>query len=209
MKMLNDGTILKSAPLGFWMPPKDFAGQTVFVIGGGASLKGFDAECLRGRRVVAANEAGLSMAPWADVLFWADKRWREWNLSRMGLFTGKYAVTRNNWQHHGIHTLKTVKGFKPPREPWEVGGRSSGEACVQLAVNMGAARIVLIGFDMTPGHFHDRHKVTVPETTYATFIESFGWTAAWCERKGVEVLNATPGSALPYFPKVDLNDLIG
>lgn len=208
MKMLSDGTILRNAPLGFWMAPREFADQTVFVIGGGSSLSSIDPERLREKRIIATNEAGLTLTPWADVLFWADKRWRELNLSRLNLHTGAYKVTRGHWQLHGVHTLKTVKGFKPPREPWEIGGRSSGEAAVQLAVHMGADRVVLLGFDMTPGHFHDKHKWTVPESTYATFIDSFNWTAEWCKTKGVEVLNATPNSALTCFTKVDLDDLI-
>lgn len=98
-------------------------------------------------------------------------------------------------------------------------GRSSGQTAVSLAVSMGAARVVLLGFDMkaTAGqtHYHVERPLYTPEHAaktageYATaFLPHWaGWAAAAAE-VGCEVLNATPGSALLEFPFVDLKDVL-
>lgn len=207
--MTGNGPMIYPAPSGIWEPPQEFEGQTVFVLGGGSSLSGFDTSVLSGKRVIATNEAGLTVYPDADVLFYADSRWYDWNKERMGLFKGRHIVTRPPMPHSGHKVLARTKTLlTPPRHRWEVGGYSSGEAAVQLAVHMGAKRIVLLGFDMKPGHFHDKHKVAVPQDTYKRFMHSFEVTAKWCKGKGVEVLNATPDSALMCFEKVECQNIL-
>ncbi|MBZ7921652.1 hypothetical protein LAC81_07640 [Ensifer adhaerens] len=61
-----------------WSVPREWAGEPAFILGGGASLEGFDASRLIGRgRIIAVNDAGLDLAPFADVLYFADgmSRW--------------------------------------------------------------------------------------------------------------------------------------
>lgn len=77
------------------VPGEAWAGQTAFILGGGPSLKGFDVERLRGRgKVIGVNNAGIDLAPWCNVLFWADKRWLDWNCDRLHLHTGEWKVSR-------------------------------------------------------------------------------------------------------------------
>lgn len=48
-----------------WRVPRAWDGETCFILGGGASLAGFEAARLRGRgRVVALNNAGLGARGW-------------------------------------------------------------------------------------------------------------------------------------------------
>jgi hypothetical protein len=73
---------------------------------------------------------------------------------------------------------------------------------------MGAARIVLLGFDMRiadgRSHCHDDYESRDPNLYETDFRPAFeGWNAA-AFRAGVEVVNATPGSALTEFAVVDL-----
>jgi len=58
----------------FWTVPRLWPGETVFIIGGGPSVRGQNIEALRGRRVIAINSSYL-VAPWADYLIFADERW--------------------------------------------------------------------------------------------------------------------------------------
>jgi hypothetical protein len=60
----------------FWSVAREWAGETVFIIGGGPSVLGVDLEVLRGRRVIVINSS-VYAAPWADMLYFGDFRW--WN----------------------------------------------------------------------------------------------------------------------------------
>jgi hypothetical protein len=60
----------------FWTVPRQWAGETVFIIGGGPSVLGVDLEVLRGRRVIAINSSVYAV-PWANILYFGDFRW--WN----------------------------------------------------------------------------------------------------------------------------------
>ena len=59
--------------MSYWSIPPEWTGETAFLLGGGPSLKGFNAECLRGRRVIAINNS-WELAPWADVLYFCDEK---------------------------------------------------------------------------------------------------------------------------------------
>jgi len=104
-------------------------------------------------------------------------------------------------------------------------GKNSGAAAVNLALLLGASKIVLLGFDMKvdmengkhEGHnWHDSHKrwrQKAPEDKIyvKTFIPTFIRIRADLERfnnngskRKLEILNATPGSALEAFPMVEL-----
>jgi hypothetical protein len=95
------------------------------------------------------------------------------------------------------------------------GGGNSGFQAINLAVQFGAARIVLVGFDMTlahGAHWHGRHPARLNNPTMVT-------TAKWRERLdavapafaalGIEVLNASPISALTAYRKVSIEEALG
>jgi hypothetical protein len=64
------------SPDPFWSVPREWPGETVFIVGGGPSVLGQDLEALRGRRVIVINSSVYSV-PWADILYFGDWRW--WN----------------------------------------------------------------------------------------------------------------------------------
>ena len=87
-------------------------------------------------------------------------------------------------------------------------GSNSGFQAVNLAILFGCRRIVLVGFDMHGTHFFGRHPKGLRNTTnYANFIRAFDLAAKRLPA-GVEIVNATPGSALRCFPMVNLDDYL-
>ena len=88
-------------------------------------------------------------------------------------------------------------------------GRNSGNTAVALAIAMGAAKVVLVGFDcrVVDGKEHCHDEYTGPRDLGLydnEFLRAFdGWQAA-AEASGVEIVNATPGSAITEFPMVDI-----
>ena len=175
-------------------------------------MKGFDAEKLRGKgRIIAVNDAGLHMAPWADILFWADKRWLDWNHGNLDLHVGQWKVARRPPHIATHHDVKWID-FLPRSlslDPWRVGGWCGGSSAVNLAFLLGANPIVLLGFDMRPGNWHDNHQKPPLQGQHRDkFIPAMESMATQLLKFGTTVLNASPRSALRCFPFADIDELL-
>lgn len=199
-------------PERFIAPPDAWAGETTFILGGGPSLRAFDCDQLKGHgRVIAVNDAGLYKAPWADVLFWADQRWLEWNQKKLGLHTGPLKITRKRPHVETRHDIKVMR-FLPSKfshAPDAVGGWCGGSSAINLAYLLGSRLVVLLGFDMRPGNWHSNHKMPpVPNQHRDRFIPTIESMAPHLSEAGVKVFNATPDSALKCFPIADIEEFI-
>lgn len=88
-------------------------------------------------------------------------------------------------------------------------GGNSGFLAVSLALHFGAARVVLLGYDMgaTGGrlHWHDDHRgMSNPTiTSMAAWVRRFDELARVVR---VPILNATRQTALRCFPRVGLSE---
>jgi hypothetical protein len=97
----------------------------------------------------------------------------------------------------------------------EIGwGGNSGFGAINLAVQFGARRIILVGFDMRIDkgiHWHGPHKggLTNPNAKnverWRRVIEE---AAPILGALGVEVINASPVSALGAYPKMSFTEAI-
>ena len=87
-------------------------------------------------------------------------------------------------------------------------GKNSGYQAIVLAYLAGAARVVLLAYDMHyPGgvaHWHPEHPLQVPEEWYVGYAKHF---AALVDC-GMEIVNATPGSALKCFPRMPIEEAL-
>lgn len=202
------------------VPANVWAGQAAFILGGGPSLKGFDATRLRGKgKIIGVNNSGIDLAPFADVLFWADTRWLDWNKDRLGLHTGRWKVSRKRPHFDTGHDVKFLP-FKPRRlshRPDSLGGWCGGSSAINLAYLLGAKVMVLLGFDMRDlppdrwkeGNWHDQHQMPPVEgqrrDKFIPVIEAF---APDLLDQGVTVLNCNERSALRCFPFADIEELL-
>lgn len=212
--MLKTASINWQVPLGAWK------GEACFILGGGPSLAGFDAERLRGRgRIIGVNEAGLTLAPFADVLFWADARWFGWNKDRLHLHTGELKVTRKR-TYQGISSEVKFLRFTPNRiSHWRdsVGGWCGGSSALNLAYLFGADPIFLLGFDMRDeplerwqdGNWHNKHvEPPISGQRRNKFIPALETMALQLNKAKVRVFNCNPNSALRCFPFVPINEAL-
>ena len=188
-----------------WSVPCRWQGRTAFILGGGPSLAEVDVDRLQGLGpVIAVNDAGLIRAPWADVLYFSDgeQRWFGWNKDQLPLYRGPLIVTRQEVAagSHDIKLLGWAKGVALSTDPRFVAGYCGGSNAINLAFLFGASRIVLFGFDMRPGNWHDRHKKPARDNYRDRFIPAIERMAVVLAMHSVEVVNATPGSALACFP---------
>lgn len=195
-----------------WSVPLEWEGEAAFIIGGGPSIRDLDFERLRGKaRTIAVNTA-YKRAPWADVLFWSDKRWLDWNHADLHEFRGQYMVSRKT-PHLPTPRPVKVLDYYPNRFAYEstaVGGWCSGSSAINLAYHFGARVIILLGFDMkTNGNWHDLHKLPAePDQHRIKFIPAIERMAPHLRNANVIVLNTCAESGLRCFPFADLEELL-
>lgn len=91
----------------------------------------------------------------------------------------------------------------PGRVAWN---RNSGASAINLAWHLGASKVVLYGFDMRDvdgeSHWHNDHQSKKP-SPHARFLRCFPAIKRDAERLGIEIINASPGSAIKEFPIID------
>lgn len=189
---------------------------TVFIIGGGDSLRGFDYSKLDGKLVIGINQACVYL-PNLTAIYWADGDWAAKNDDTLNRHTcklrfagrpnlrGNYATTEN--MAAGGATLLNITGkLGLDFDINCVRGDNSGSHVINLCVNAGATRIVLLGFDMKVGHWHSDYEFSYSEDIYQGFLESIN-SIAPALPEGVEVINCSLKSNIQVFPKVPFDEL--
>lgn len=182
--------------------------DVIYCVGGGPSLRGFDFSRLRGRRCVAVNRA-FEVVPWAEVLFFMDLRFWNW-YSRQVLETvspeTRIVTAAAGIRHPRVETV-VARGGAGLETKWGFvrHGNNSGYAAVNIAVQLGARLVVLLGYDMRPDaggrhHWHDGYPVPQRPDVYRRMLQHWQSLESACRAAGVVVINATPGSALRTFP---------
>ena len=115
-------------------------------------------------KVIVVNTT-FRMAPWADVLYACDGGWwRVYGNEVVEKFAGKrycYAEPGTRYGAKRVRGVCGVGGLNPSTEKVNTGG-NSGHQAIHLARNMGATRIIMLGFDFayTGGrsHWHGNHE---------------------------------------------------
>lgn len=190
-------------------------GETVFIIGGGPSLKDFNFNSLKSKRTIAINKAILTY-PQADVAYWSDSRVYNWYKGDIDNFKGdKYTMKPYGPLTKDIRILKNCGKIGLELDPTGIRhGNNSGHAAVNLAYHLGASTIVLLGFDMRnvggESHFHDGYptRKTRDAVYEKNMIPEFYSIAEDLKKRNVTVINACPGSALTYFRKMTIKQAL-
>lgn len=189
-------------PLHQGLVPGLWRGEAAFILGGGPSLAGFDFERVRYRgRVIAVNNA-FAKAPWADLLYFADVRWWRWNKERLHQFPGPIYSRLAGQRKYNFGRVHHLERAKAPLsdDPTAVAGFCSGSNALNVAYLLGANPIILLGFDGTPGNWHNEHQSSVDPSRYEThFRPALENMAPILKRRGVRVINANPHSAIQCF----------
>lgn len=192
--------------------PKMWDGDTVVIMGSGPSLTRSDVEYVRGKAKTIVINTTYELAPWADVLYACDGRWWRWRKGAPEFAGMKYSIDAQA-TCYGVTVLKSsgVEGLELRPHAIRT-GRNSGYQAIGLAVHFGAKRIVLLGYDMSPGpngeqHHHADHP-NRSRSPYAKFIAAFDSIVQPLMDIGVQVVNCTRRTALACFPCLPLEDVL-
>ena len=195
--------------------PVLWPGETVYVIGGGPSLKGFNFGNLAGCKTIAINKA-IIYNMGADALYWTDSRFYTWFKNEVDSYNGlKFALKPGSQYTKDIRVLKKGKPYGLEEDPQTLAhGFNSGYAAINLAYHLGARRIILLGFDMANDgndtHFHDGYPAR-PAGGHIyedKFIPGFKQLHSELKAKNITILNASPYSRLNTFPKITLEQAL-
>lgn len=220
----NRAAELGPAAFPWW---KDWRGQAVAIIASGPSAKKVGVDKLKGRLPVLAIKENVDLCPWADVVYGCDRAW--WK-HRKGLkdFGGVKIAhdprVRGDFPDVNLITIPKVKERGQDRYcndllidvPGTIGGGcNSGFQAINLAVQFGAIRILLTGFDMhVRGEVHWYGKNTWQGGHNAGDSDMKRWrgyldvAAEKMRRLGIDVVNASPHSALACFRKMSIDDAL-
>lgn len=187
-------------------------GETVYIIGGGPSLKGFNWNLLRGKKTIALNKA-IQFWPEADVVYWTDGRVWTWHKEDIIKFKGKRYTLAPRSYPCDVSVLKRGKKFGIEWSTDSIAhGNNSGAAAINLAIHLGASKIILLGYDMgrlnKESHFHNGYptKVTGDNIYKKQFLPAFGAINEEIKGKGIQIFNACPTSKLNTFRKITIEE---
>lgn len=200
-----------------WKPDPAWTGEDAFLIGGGASLRGFPFKRLEGHHVIGCNDAfrlGASICP---ICHFSDAAW--WQKSKHdllaygGVMISSAPSIKNIKEQRFYHVHREKHGLHDgDRIGWNY---STGAAAINLALLFGARRVFLLGFDLqlvnSQSHWHRCHKKVTKESSFVRFMRGFDDVFRTLPQvfPGREVINVTNGeSRLNHFPMVAIPELI-
>jgi len=179
-------------------------GETVVCVASGPSLLREDVEAVRGKARVIVINREFETAPWADALYAADYRfWQTYIADIRRVFRGElWTVDARGAHQYKLNLVHRGMSEGLSKEPSTINtGGNSGFQAISLAAQWGAARIVLLGYDMqrTDGkeHHYGKHKNRLPNGAgFKSWIPRLVPLVRDLRKAGVELWNATRETAI-------------
>lgn len=205
-----------------------FEGETVFLVAGGPSLReahksGVLRRLSTERPVIAINAAGLYL-PEAALLYWSDAMTWRTHADALYFHRARYKATLDHGYVSSDHLIPAVhryrltgvEGFDEDRDCLR-SGNTSAYAAMHLAVHLGAARLVLLGYDMRHAldgatHWYRPHPYSGTHRDEKTFadlmVPSFATIAPHLAARGIEVVNGCATSLIEAWPRVPVAEAL-
>lgn len=200
-------TVDPPAPVGYARPEPIFTDKTVYIIGGGPSIKDIDFDnYLMDEAVLAINDAYKFSC--SKVLFFGDQTWYNKHEDYLKLYN-RPIWTTSGVRKPGVNIVRSIGVGLPQRNSIIGWSGNSGFAGISLALNMNAKKIVLFGYDMKlnaagESNWHPNLS-KIGEHTYKNYLNhekkiKEDYDKFWSH---VEIINANLDSKLSIFKKED------
>jgi hypothetical protein len=202
----------------FWSVPREWPGETVFIVGGGPSVLGVDLEVLRGRRVIVINSSVYKL-PWADFLYFGDWRW--WNepdnRAAVANFRGRVVTVSRLVRDEKVLTCRTAN---PPGLELQQDSLMQKWTSLTAATNLAAhlvgsgGTIIWLGADGRIAangrtHHHNPHRFPHRQDCYHKQYADLVTIVPSLQALKISLFNASPGTAwADLAPVVSLQDVL-
>lgn len=197
----------------------DWTGRAVAIVASGPSVNKAEVAALEGRLPVLAIKRNVEVAPFAEVVYGCDYPWWR-SVAGLPAFKGlKLSYAERACREWGLGQVRIPHIMSDEILLEEIGvvgaGGSSGFQALNLAVQWGATQVLLIGFDAhlrSGDHWYGRNLaqgMNNPSVSncerWAKALNAAGGLLA---DYGVEVVNASLGSAVTTFRKATIADTL-
>lgn len=200
-----------------WTPTQEWKGRTVFIIGGGPSLRTFDFARLFGHPTIGCNAAFKLGADICNICFFSDAPWFQRYYDELARFKGRVVTHCEELRADEPWLLKMERRVEGLHHDGLGFGCNSGCSAINLALLLGAKKVVLLGFDCKPGedhsskpNWHPYHTEVPNPEVFTNFNSGHEAIARDLPVKfpHATIVNATPGSALRCYPFGDVADYL-
>jgi hypothetical protein len=218
----------------FWHTPKIWKNQDVWIVGGGPSLTStFNIpeeivskvrenklplssyspfmEVLHDKRVIGINVA-YQLGDWVDMVFYGDGNFLKKYEKRLFDFNGLCVTCSPHgapipWMKY-LERARSQRFALSPNSNKVVWNQTSGAAAINLAVHLGAKRIILIAFDMNltanRQHWHGVYRSSLIEEkekikkkkVFERHLRPFPDIKRNLDKLGIKIYNISPNSAI-------------
>lgn len=193
----------------------DWRGEACAIVASGPSTKRVSYKLLEGRIRTIAIKENYEICPWAEMIYGCD--WAFWR-NNLGLPKIKALKVAYKSQCDLVRTVRidATKDRLLTDEPGLIGsGGNSGFQALNLAIQFGATRILLLGFDISDefgvhwfGRSQGNGRAQPASWNFKRWRVAFDTAAQQLRTLGVQVLNASPLTSLTCFPKVTVEDAL-
>ena len=201
-----------------WSVPRDWEGQTAFIIGGGPSVSDENIEALKGRHCIAVNSS-YEIAPWSEFLLFGDLPWWHHHSKYLRTFAGKVVTVSASQARDtsAIHLLRCRKVKPPPglsTNPQElVMQKTTLQGAMNLAVHLGSNRIVLLGADMARAadgrtHHHKPHARPPKSGCWDEQMQQLRLIAEPLSNLNISVINTSMRSRIDWWERKPLTEVL-
>lgn len=199
------------------------AGKRAFIVGGGASLRGFDWDRIKDEVTIGVNKSFLYVNTMIlylmDLNLYQQIQKDDVMLKLWNAFSGIKVMAAPQIMHEtapGAYLVNRYTGEGLPQNLRDgiICGNNSGFGALMLATILGCNPIYLLGFDLKCeqySHWHEGYhgqSITQQASKMSSFMLPFFATAPLLGQAGVRVVNLNLDSALSCFQKQHIDEVL-
>lgn len=184
-----------------------------YVVAGGPSLIGFDWKRLEDKKVIAVNRA-FEVLPKAAYIYFSDFRFWGWHKEALLSHEGVKITGARNIHDTAVRSyrLTGTSGIDLSPECLRSGNNST-YAAINLAFQLGAEAVYVLGLDMKfdakgRTHWHTGHPLRNREETFSKMIKYFDSLQECAERLGIRIYNCSRDSAVACFQYLPIDNAL-
>lgn len=197
----------------YWTITPEWTGRTAFIVGGGPSLCSIDLTVLRDQKVIAINSS-FRAVPFADFLIFSDARWYEEHRAQLVDWPGRIVCLSRSPNDPRLLKVKRKipPGFDQPNDTLSV-QFTTATGAIDLAVKLGAAKIVLLGIDGQNAadgktHHHKPHLWPPVAGGFEKQRRDLASMVKPLRDRGVDCVLGSPSAYSDLWPQADLTMLL-